>query len=317
MKRSISMHKQVNDYIEYRRISGFKMQTAELLLLNFAKFIDNKNYRGPITEAIAIEWAQLSRKATRITWARRLEVMRSFAKFCSITEPDTEIPAKTIFGPAHRRLVPYIYQDKEIYQLLNGTRILVPYNSMRSISIKCLFGLLYATGMRVAEALALKPDDVDLNHGLIAIKQTKFNKSRLIPIHGSTIQALRIYCNKRNKCLEVSEICAFFIMDDGSALKYRAVRYAFLRISGMLGWRSDPKAKHPRIYDLRHTFVCNRLILWYRDKVDVLNALPYLSTYLGHVNITSTYWYITGVPQLMNITSKRFEKFKNNKGEIK
>lgn len=317
MKNLKSMKKQVQEYLFYRRSLGFQLKIEGQELLKFATYADNQKHTGPLTENLAIEWAKSSRKVSRFTWARRLEIVRCFAKHCLIVEPETQIPEKGIFGKAHRRNIPYIFTKYEIQLILDTTKYLLPKNGLRSISFYYLFSLLYVTGLRISEALNLSLEDVNLSQGILCIRQTKFHKSRLVPLHESTAQALSNYCQQRNKYISTSRIRRFFILDDGKPITLRAAEYAFLRIRNILGWNVKSQNKLPRIYDLRHTFVCHRLLSWYMQGVDVQKFIPYLSTYLGHVKVSDTYWYITGVPELMKIVSERFNTFsnKNCKGE--
>jgi len=183
---------------------------------------------------------------------------------------------------------------------------------LRPVSFRYLFSLLYVTGLRISEALNLLPEDVDLTQRLIWVRKTKFHKSRLVPLHVSTTQALTNYCKQRSKYVPRSQLQTFFIIDDGSPIKLRAVEYAFLRIRKLLGLDIKLKNKIPRVYDFHHTFVCHRLLSWYEQGIDVYKVIPYLSTYLGHVKISDTYWYITGIPELMKIVSDRFDNYTNN-----
>jgi integrase len=317
MKKYITMKQQVQNYLSYRRSLGYQLHIEGQELLKFGSYVDSKKHRGPLTEDIAIEWAKSSKKASRFTWARRLEIVRCFAKYCCITESDTQIPGKGIFGKAHRRNVPYIFTKHEILQILDSTKYLVPEGGLRPISFSYLFSLLYVTGLRTSEALNLLPQDVDLIQGILWVRDTKFHKSRLVPLHKSTIQALANYCQLRSKYVPQSKLRSFFIIDDGKPITLRAVEYAFIKIRRLLGWDVKFKNKMPRVYDLRHTFVCNRLLSWYEQGVDVQNVIPYLSTYIGHVKVSDTYWYISAIPQLMEIVSDRFNDYSSNysKGE--
>lgn len=309
MIKSKTMKHKVQEYLSYRRSLGFLLHIEGQQLLKFANYVDKKKHKGPLTEDIAIEWARSSKKLSRFTWARRLEPVRCFAKYCCIAEPDTQVPAKGIFGKAHRHNIPYIFSKYEIQRILDTTKYLVPENGLRPISFRYLFSLLYVTGLRISEALNLSPEDVDLTQGVLWVRQTKFNKSRLVPLHESTIQALKNYCQQRNQYVPPSKLQAFFIIDDGKQITLRATEYAFLRIRNLLGLNVTSQGKMPRVYDFRHTFVCHRLLSWYEQGVDVHKVIPYLSTYLGHVKVTDTYWYVTGIPELMKIVSKRFKNY--------
>ncbi|MDF1758144.1 MAG: tyrosine-type recombinase/integrase [Legionellaceae bacterium] len=301
-----TMKQRVQEYLSYRRSLGFKLLVEGQQLLRFAEFVDNKNHCGPVTAEIAIEWSQSSKKPSRFTWARRLEIVTCFAKYCSSIEPGTQIPPKGLFGKSHRRVAPYIFTTIEIQQIVDATKHLLPKNSLRQITFRYLFTLLYVTGLRISEALNLSCDDVDIQNRIIHIKQTKFNKSRLAPIDSSTAIALFNYSNQRERHVSTSTLRAFFVLDNGEPIKLRTAQYAFSKIRRLLNMGSNLQGRVPRIYDLRHTFVCHRILAWYEQKIDVQQNLPYLSTYLGHVKVSDTYWYITGIPELINIASALF-----------
>lgn len=172
----------------------------------------------------------------------------------------------------------------------------------------CLLGLLVSTGLRISEALRLNRNDVDLCQRVLRVRLTKFRKSRLVPMHQIVCEVLSQYAAFRDQRLPIVRNPAFFLLDDGSALQYRQVLYAFHTIRARLGWKAGPNGRYPRLYDLRHTFVCRRLITWYAQGVDVDQMMPALSTYLGHAKVTDTYWYLTGIPALMKIVATRFEE---------
>ncbi len=315
MKKFNTMNERVQYYLDYRRALGYKLHIEGSELLRFANYVDCKNYHGALTKDLAIEWASSSKKSTRHGWARRLEIVCCFAKFFVAYEPETEIPTNGIFGSAHQRKTPHIYSYNEIQQLLDATNILLPKDGLRPISFRFLFGLLYAAGLRISEALSLTVKDVNLKEAIVMVNQTKFHKSRLVPLDESTIKALNNYCKIREKYINPEKSSAFFIIDNGNHISYRAAQYAFSRLRKSLGWNNKIQGRLPRIYDLRHTFVCHRILAWYEEGIDVLELMPQLSTYLGHVKVSDTYWYITGIPQLMRVVGKRFERYAQNKTE--
>jgi integrase len=183
---------------------------------------------------------------------------------------------------------------------------------LRPATMQCLIGLLSATGLRISEALHLSHSDVDFNSRLLVVRETKFSKSRYVPVHPTTLEALRNYARLRNRLVPVmSDSKAFFLFDNGHPLNYRQALYAFQCIRRQLVWQ---RKRPPRLHDLRHTFACNRLLSWYEQGVDINNAILMLSVYLGHSKVTDTYWYLTGIPSLMAIAAKRFEQFSG--GEI-
>ena len=314
MNRWSTMQERVADYLSTRRRLGFALRIEGEQLQRFACFADARAHRGPITVGLALAWACAAPRSGPIGRARRLEVVRPLAKFCVPFEPDTEVPPARLLGPAHRRLPPHIYTDEEVDQLMAAAEELEPVNGLRPATMRCLLGLLAATGLRVSEALHLQQADVDLDQGLLCVRQTKFRKSRYVPVHPTVRQALAAYANLRNRHLPLPRDAAFFLRDDGLALRYPHAMHAFQRIRAQLGWNPEI-ARRPRLYDLRHTCACNRLLGWYREGIDVHWAMPLLTTYMGHAKVTDTYWYLTAVPALMAIAAERFESLAQPNGE--
>ncbi|WP_454830092.1 tyrosine-type recombinase/integrase [Paraburkholderia xenovorans] len=206
-------------------------------------------------------------------------------------------------------MTPHIYSEEEIEALLVTARQLPPADGLRPVTCETVLGLLAATGLRISEALALRHPDVDLERGLLTIRQSKFRRSRLVPLHPTTTEALRAYARSRDKRLPSSRTDAFFVSDHGRPMNYRQIEYAFACLRVQLGWKARGGHPSPRIHDLRHSFICRRLIGWYQEGIDVGNAMLLLSTYVGHTQVTDTFWYVTAIPELMAIAGNRFEHF--------
>ncbi len=307
MSKWSSMQERVESYLRARRSVGYTLHIEGAQLQRFARFADHRGHRGHITVDLAVAWAIDSRKSHQLGRARRLEVVRSLARYCIIFEHETEIPPSHLLGPTHRRLTPHIYSDREIDQLLDMANGLRPKQGLRPVTMHCLLGLLAATGLRISEALRLSRNDVNLHQGLLQVRKTKFRKSRYVPLHPMVCDVVSNYADFRDQRLPVVQNSAFFLLDDGHTLRYRQVLYAFHQIRVQLGWDASSCGRKPRLYDLRHTFVCRRLLAWYEEGVDVDRMMPLLSTYLGHAKVSDTYWYITGIPALMTIVAARFE----------
>jgi len=299
MNKWSSMQERVEAYLQVHRSVGYILRIEGQQLQSFACFADQRGHQGHITLDLAVAWAINSQRNCQITRARRLEVVRPLARYCAVFEPKTEIPPSHFFGPARRRLTPYIYSDREIEQLLETTDSLLPRQGLRPVTMRCLLALLAATGLRISEALRLSRNDVDLTQGLLQVRMTKFRKSRYVPLHPTACDALCDYAHFRDQRLPVVQNTGFFLLDNGNALQYRQALHAFHRIRAQLGWDADVSGRRPRLYDLRHTFACKRLLSWYEDDVDVDRMMPLLSTYLGHARVSDTYWYLTGIPALM------------------
>ena len=303
------MTTRVEDYLYARRQLGFKLKSQGTQLLAFARFAENGSHQGPVTLELALRWARDSNSAKPITAAKRIEVVRPFIRYLQQFDPATQVPPPKLLGSTHRRPAPHIYSDEEIEALLAAAGQLRPSGGLRPATYETLFGLLAATGMRISEALRLERADVLLEHGMLVVRQSKYRKSRLVPLHATTITALRCYARQRDKFLPVAMDNNFFLSPWGRALKIWNAEETFCNLRRQLGWIARGDYPEPRIHDLRHTFITNCLLRWYRHKINVDNAIVSLSTYVGHVRVTDTYWYVSTVPELMASVSERFERY--------
>jgi len=296
----------LNDYLRIRRSLGYRLREPEGLLRNFVAFLQAE--RAPyITRQLALRWATQPAKAQPATWAGRLGIIRRFAIWHSATAPHTEIPPAGLLPHRYRRKPPHIYSAEEIETLLRLTQQLPSPKGLRARSYTTLFGLLVATGMRVNEALGLDRPDVDLKLGILHIRRTKFGKSRYVPVHPSTVEALKKYAEVRDRLSPAPLIPAFFISEKGSRITEWIARYTFAKLSQRVGLRASAKGHGhgPRLQDMRHRFAARTLIHWYRAGLDVERELPKLSTYLGHVHVNDTYWYLEAVPELLQLATDR------------
>ena len=300
----------VDEYLVYRRGLGFALESPRWLLRDFARHADQIGHRGAVTIDLAVQWALSSRSSHPAQAARRLSVVRQFARHRAVIDPDTEIPPVGLLGHVpRRRAQPHIYSDAEIEALLQQARLLLPRRGLRPRTYSAFFSLLASTGLRLSEACRLTIDDVDLVEGILTIREGKFRKSRLVPLHSTTTKALTRYAAQRDACSNAARSECFFRTDRTPALALAAVEKTFSRLRDRLGWTAQGRARRPRIHDLRHTFAVRRLQRWYEDGVDVNHKILALATYLGHAKVTDTYWYLSAIPELMAITSQRFEHF--------
>lgn len=303
-----TMTELAQEYLDFRRSLGFQLRVEGQQLLKFAAFVDQSGHTGPLTIELALRWASLPADASPLYRARRLEVVRGFAKYRAMFDDRTEIPAQRLFGAAHRRTPPHIYSDREIQDLLHAASQLSPAGGLRPLTFQTLLGLLASTGLRISEALRLRADEVDWNRQLLIVKETKFYKSRLVPFHPSVAAKLQAYFTVRSQRVLLPQADTLFLSDRGTALNYWTVRNTFCKLCQQLGWKSQGPRPRPRLYDLRHTFACRRLLAWYQEGVEIDHAITSLSTYLGHVHVSDTYWYLTGIQELFRIAAKRFEQ---------
>lgn len=309
MSGRLTMMDRAKEYLAYRRALGFALDSSGTLLLQFARFADRSKHRGPLTADLALRWASLPRTASPRYRAERLSIVRGFARHLAAEDGRSQVPDRRLLGRNHDRLQPHIYSDRQLRELVLAAAKLPPSYRLRPHTYSTLFGLLASTGLRVSEALNLGKGHVDLARGILRIEETKFRKSRLVPVHSTTTRALRRYARLRDRDRLARDSEAFFVGGHGQALPYSTVRSTFRRLVAQLGWRSNGMLPQPRIHDLRHSFACRRLLRWYQQGVNVDHAIASLSTYLGHAKVTDTYWYLTGTAPLLATAGKRFEKF--------
>ena len=309
MNRTNGMIQHVKEYLALRRAFGFQLGIAGQQLQGFAHFADRTAGGKPLTMEWALRWAPSSSTGKQTTAARRLLILRPFTRYLRTIEPETEIPPLRLLGPAQHRYIPHIYTDQEISALLQASSKRRPQGGLRAQSVGTYLRLLFCTGMRPAEPLRLTGADLDFQSHTLPVRQTKFSKSRIVALPPTATQALKEYARVRDVHVQYPKSPSFFLFDDGSAFTYKKALWAFQLLRRRLGWVPRPGDRLPRLYDLRHTFVCRRLLAWHRDGVDVHVARPTLSTYLGHLKVTDTYWYVTGIPELMNTVGARFERF--------
>jgi len=290
-----------------RRGLGFKLHYAENALLDFVAWMECKR-TARITTRLALEWAQKPKTALPSHWARRLSFVRSFARYQSTIDPLTEIPPEGLLPYRPQRARPYIYTDQEIACLLTAARSLLPRGGLRSWKYYCLLGLLSVTGLRLGEALNLKLDDIDLRNNVLTIEKAKFGKSRLVPIHPSTQKVLAKYLRQRVRLLGGCASTYLFTSGTGNRLDKADVHRTFYVLSRQIGLRGPTASRGPRLHDFRHRFAVQTLLNWYRCGLEIEQLLPTLSTYLGHVHVSDTYWYLTAFPELMGQAVERLEK---------
>lgn len=315
MNARISLQARIDDYLAERRRLGFVLRSRGSLLAGFARYVEGRHHQGPLTVELMADWARQDKRnsGTPETWAYRLAVLRRFARYLKQFEPDTEVPDELLFGPEPGRVAPHIYREEEIVDLLAAARRLGPAGSLRPMTYETLFGLMASSGLRVSEALHLRDADVDLKRGMLTVRQTKFAKSRQLPLHPSTIEALARYRRQRARHVHTTVDMPFLIGSRGrrlgQPLSDRQAHRVFNALRDSLGWVNRGAHDAPRLHDMRHTFAVRRLMRWHAEGTDVDQMMLALSTYMGHAEIFYTYWYLTAVPELMALAGGKFERF--------
>jgi integrase len=298
----------LTQYLAIRRTLGRVDRHVSRLLHHFVAFVDEAS--SPfITTDLVRRWAVQPADAQPSTWAGRLVIARRFAMWRRASDRRTEVPPADSVGQRYRRKPPQRFRDDDIVALIRSAAALSSAKHLRGQTYATLFGLLAVTGLRINEALHLDRSDVDLEAGVLLIRRTKFGKSRLVPIHATTTEALRAYGDSRDRTLRKWTTPAFFLSERGTRITEWSARYTFAVISRVVGLRPPTHGgRHghgPRIQDLRHRFAAETLISWYRAGLDVDRELPKLSTYLGHVHTADTYWYLEAIPELVHLAADR------------
>ena len=293
----------LEDYLAARRALGFKLDRPEKLLPHFVDYLA-KTGSSFITTKAALAWAMLPQRAQPRWWATRLVMVRGFAKYMQTLDPRTEVPPLELIPYRPTRSQPYVYTEGDIASLLRAAQ--AQSSPLMAATYSTLIGLLSVTGIRVGEAIALDDEAVDLQRGVVTIWKGKFGKTREVPIHPTTVHALDRYCEARQRHSPRRTEPSFFVSTSGTRLLYQNVHDKFLKLVYAAGLHT--RKPRPRIHDLRHTFAIQTVIAWHRAGEDVEARLPLLSTYLGHIGPSSTYWYLSAVPELLEAAMARLER---------
>jgi len=301
-------------YVAVRRALGSKFYEPALALDHFVDLLEREGTEF-ITTDLALRWAMAPKHAQRATWGRRLSQVRGFAKWLNAVDIRNEIPPKRLLNARRRRNAPHIYTEQEIDRLMAQAARLHSPKGMRAMTYSTLIGLLVATGLRPSEAMGLDRSDVDLVNGILSIRESKFGKSRFVPIEESTRAALECYSRCRDQLFSLRVSEAFLVGERGIRLNAGSARRMFVRLSRAVGLRATTKDGRdgygPRLQDFRHSFATGRMVEWYRAGLDVSRELPKLATYLGHVDVGLTYWYIEAVPELLQLAAKYLDKVRS------
>jgi integrase/recombinase XerD len=293
----------LTEYLTIRRRLGFKLDRHVQLLGDFVAYLDEREATTVTTE-VALAWARRPAGADPSWWGARLSAVRVFARYLKAIDPATEIPPADLWPARSQRATPYLYSTSDISALMTAARRLPPGH--RAATYATLIGLLAVTGMRVGEAIRLDIDDIDWAERVLAIQASKFGKSREVVLHPTAVEALRAYTERRRQLRPRTS--SFFVSLAGTRLIYSNVHRTFHRLveEADIGPRS-PRCR-PRPHDLRHTFAVNTLLAWYRAGLDVPSRMHLLSTYLGHLDPTDTYWYLSATPELLELVGQRLER---------
>jgi integrase/recombinase XerD len=295
----------VEAYLSVRRALGFKLATQGRLLIDFVRYAEGAGDTR-VTTTRALQWALLPPDQDPIWCAVRLRVVRGFARHQIATDPATEVPPTGLLPQVSRRTEPYLFTHDDITRVMHAARSLRA--PLKAATYEAIIGLLAVTGMRVGEACRLQRAGVDWDERVITIENSKYQKSRAIPLHPTTITALQAYAQRRDALSVAPDATTFFVSTTGTPLITTNVRDNFARLTRNAGLTARSARCWPRLRDLRHTFALTTLLSWYRQGIDVQQRLPLLSTYLGHIDPSSTYWYVHAAPELFSLVAQRLER---------
>jgi integrase/recombinase XerD len=291
------LEQHLRDYLQLRRTLGHKLAEAHRLLPRFVTYLDDHDIEFVTVEA-ALAWS-LEREVPvgSVVPAHRMMVVRGFARYLSGIDLRTEVPPAGAIRQPQRWRRPFIYSDADVLALIEQARVAIP-QPFRSATYQTLIGLLATTGMRVGEVLRLDRGDLDRAEGVLRVRESKFGKSRLVPLHASTIDALERYDHTRQRLLSEPSSDSLFVSLRGTRVIYECVWPVHRKLCEHAGVGASSTVT-PRIHDHRHSFAVKTLLGWYQDGVDVPSRIGWLSTYLGHREPRYTYHYLSAAPDLL------------------
>jgi integrase/recombinase XerD len=293
------------DYLSLRRAMGYKLHAAGRLLGQFVDYLEERG-ADTITTEDALAWAMLPAEASPHWLAIRLGAVRGFAAHLHSSDPRVEVPPAGMLRAGSCRATPYLYSQADITGLVHAAAALTP--RLRAATYQSLITLLAISGVRIGEAIALDDDDLDADHGALVIRDTKFGKTRLVPLHPTATAALTRYRRLRDTLRPGRAASpALFLSSAGTRLFHSNIGWTFTRLAAQAGLTARSAACRPRIHDLRHSFAVATLLDWHTNGVDVAAMLPKLSAYLGHADPKNTYWYLTASPELMALAGQRLD----------
>jgi integrase/recombinase XerD len=299
------LRQRAENYVAMRRTLGFTMDTQAQLLNSFVGYAEQAG-ATTVTTDLAVAWARLPVNAQPIRWNHRLATVRGFAVHLRTLDPATEVPPADLLPARQNRITPYLYSPGEITALMDAADALTP--PLRAALYRTLIGLLTVTGMRPGEATRLDRGDVDVDIGLITIVGSKLGKSRQVPLHPSTVTALRDYIDIRDRRFPVPRSPSFLVTSIGSRPHRVTLQRGFADLVEEVGLQPTLGGRRARLHDMRHTLAVTTMRTWYLAGADVQARLPVLSTFLGHVNPKSTYYYLHAAPELLALAADRLER---------
>jgi site-specific recombinase XerD len=300
----------VIEYLTHRRALGNRFVAEGYILRAFCDDVGRSSLSTVPVNAIK---AFLVRPGTKIeTAARKRRVLKGLFRFAQTRGYDRPPPLPALARTPKSTFVPFIYTLAQLRQLLGATTAIcsVRRSLIEDYALRALLLTLYGAALRLGEAIKLDEVDVDLDQAVLTIRQTKFFKTRIVPMGRDLTRVLIDYRKKRDRCHRRSAEGAFFCLRNGARMNQAVIQRTFRRLRAAAGIVRDGGPRHqPRLHDLRHAGAVHRLLRWYRAGADLQNLLPRLATYLGHKDLVSTQHYLTMTPQLLRTAGRRFERY--------
>jgi integrase/recombinase XerD len=295
----------LDDYLRLRRSLGYKLQRAGQLLADFVAYAEAAG-ADHVRVDLAVSWTLLASNPDTRWRAQRLGILRRFARYLHAIDPAHEVPPTGLISPGRGRSAPFLYSKDQVVALMAAARGL--RSPLQAATVETTVGLLAVSGLRVGEVIRLNNGDIDFEQGLLVVRNSKSGKSRTVPLHPSTLKALRSYTAVRDRFFPKPRSDSFFVSTVGKRVRSGNLRDAFTTVAALAGLPARIAGHGPRLADLRHSFAVQTLLDWHQADLDVSAGLPILSTYLGHVSPASTYWYLSASPQLLAAAAARLER---------
>lgn len=318
MKRK-TLHQHAEEYLTMRSALGYRVYSDQSLLRGFSSFAEQQGSPDPISAELVLSWVCRSPAVGAATRANRLSKLRGFLRYLRAFYPETEVPEQGLIANG-RRPSPYIYSEEELAKLLAATQLITVRGfarrssrskPLRPYTYETLIGLLASTGLRVGEAIRLDIDDFRLRDDPpnLLVRQTKFRKDRVVPLHPSVAEMLHRYLHLRRELGYHDGTSAFFVSERGRRLKHRTISITWGILLRRAGIGPTADGRRPTVHALRHTFAVRRLVTWQQQRVNVTAMVPHLSVYMGHSSPENTYWYLTATPELLSLAAETFQLF--------
>lgn len=310
------LRERLKDYLELRKALGIPLRDRTPVLTDFVNYVDEHCDSQPVVTRLTMDW--LDRYAAEHKAKRpsaQLSVVRQFLMHVSSAIPGTEVPDIGLVA-SYRRSKPFVFTPAECEAILDSTDFVGATGSFLRVTLKAILGLMMCTGMRVSEGINLNRDHVmpKSNPRELTVLESKFRKSRMVPLHPTVVKQMAVYAGHRELLGYGRLTPAFFVSDYGRRISYSELSDAFSGIIDQLGLKARNGSTNPTLRSLRHTFAVTRLRRWHEENIDVKTRLPHLATYLGHVDVRETYWYLSATPELLAAAAKSFDGAGKNGG---